>query len=110
MSDDDKRMPYKEKITADMSWGDIPTCKESGYEYDYLMMRGIFMSPGVKPEEVAYFVDLFKRVKETPEWKEFMEKGAFNQTFMTGAEYAKWVETAEGNHRTLMKEAGFLAN
>lgn len=107
---DDKRMPYKEKITADMSWGDIPTCKESGYEYDYLMMRGIFMSPGVKPEEVAYFVDLFKRVKETPEWKEFMEKGAFNQTFMTGAEYSKWVETAEGNHRTLMKEAGFLAN
>jgi putative tricarboxylic transport membrane protein len=107
---DDKRMPYREKIANDMSWGDIPTCKESGYEYDYLMMRGIFMAPDVKPEEVAYFVELFKRVKETPEWKEFMEKGAFNQTFMTGVEYQKWVEAAEGAHKQLMKEAGFLAN
>jgi putative tricarboxylic transport membrane protein len=74
------------------------------------MMRGIFMAPDVKPEEVAYFVELFKRVKETPEWKEFMEKGAFNQTFMTGVEYQKWVEAAEGAHKQLMKEAGFLAN
>jgi putative tricarboxylic transport membrane protein len=107
---DAKRMPYKEKIANDMSWSDIPTCKESGYEYDYLMMRGIFMAAGVKPDEVAYFVDLFKRVRETPEWNEFMEKGAFNQSFMTGAEYMAWVETAEGTHRQLMKEAGFLAN
>ena len=38
-----------------------------------------------------------------------MEDGAFNTTFMTGAEYAKWVEAAENTHKTLMKEAGFLA-
>jgi putative tricarboxylic transport membrane protein len=107
---DVKRMPYKEKIAGDLSWGDIPTCKESGYDYDYLMLRGIFMPPGVRPEEVAYYVDLFKRIRETPEWKEFMEKGAFNQSFMTGPEYQKWVEKAEENHKQLMKEAGFLAS
>jgi putative tricarboxylic transport membrane protein len=38
-----------------------------------------------------------------------MQDGAFNQTFMTGAEYAKWVETEENRHRDLMKDAGFLA-
>ena len=31
-----------------------------------------------------YYVDLFKKVRETPEWKKFMSDGAFNQTFMTG--------------------------
>ena len=46
---------------------------------------------------------------DTPEWKKFMEDGAFNTTFMTGPEYAKWVESAENTHKTLMKEAGFLA-
>jgi len=107
---DVKRMPYKEKIAGEMSWSDIPTCKESGYDYEYLMLRGIFMPPGVKPEEVAYYVDVFKRVRETPEWKEFMEKGAFNQSFMTGADYQKWVERAEETHKQLMKDAGFLAN
>jgi putative tricarboxylic transport membrane protein len=106
---DSKRMPYKEKLTDTMSWGDIPTCKESGVDVEYLMLRGIFMSPGVKQEHVDFYVDLFKKVRETPDWKDFMEKGAFNQTFMTGKEYASWVEKAENTHKALMKEAGFLA-
>jgi len=38
-----------------------------------------------------------------------MEDGAFNTTFMAGPDYAKWVEGAESTHKTLMKEAGFLA-
>ena len=51
------------------------------------MLRGIFMPPGVKPEHVAYYVDLFKKVMATDDWKRFMEEGAFNQTFMTGDEF-----------------------
>jgi hypothetical protein len=38
-----------------------------------------------------------------------MEKGAFNQTFLTGADFSKWLTTAEKTHLDLMKEAGFLA-
>ena len=76
------------KVTADMAWSDIPTCKESGVDTEYQMLRGIFMSPGVKPEHVAFYVDLFKKVMATDDWKNFMEQGAFNQTFMTGDEFS----------------------
>ena len=38
-----------------------------------------------------------------------MSDGAFNQSFMTGADYIKWVAGEENRHRELMKEAGFLA-
>jgi putative tricarboxylic transport membrane protein len=107
---DNERMPYKTKITATQSWNDIPTCKEAGVPSDYVMLRGIFMPPGVTAEQKEFYLDLFKKVRGTPEWKEYMEKGAFNQTFMTGAEYTKWLGQAEEMHRTLMKEAGFLAN
>ena len=48
-------------------------------------------------------------MRETPEWKKLMSDGAFNQTFMTGDEYAKWVANEEKRHQALMKEAGFLA-
>jgi len=106
---DDTRMPYKNKVTATMSWNDIPTCKESGVPMDYVMLRGIFMPAGVTKEQVDFYVELFKKVRATPEWKKFMEDGAFNQTFMIGADYVKWVEKNEALHRTLMKEAGFLA-
>ena len=48
-------------------------------------------------------------MRETPDWKEFMEKGAFNQSFISGKEYTSWVEKAEDTHKALMKDAGFLA-
>jgi len=106
---DAKRSVYTAKVTADMAWSDIPTCKESGVDVEYQMLRGIFMSPGVKPEEVAFYVDLFKKAMATEDWKQFIEQGAFNQTFMSGAEFAKWVADADQRHHDLMKEAGFLA-
>ncbi|HEX8009759.1 MAG TPA: tripartite tricarboxylate transporter substrate binding protein [Casimicrobiaceae bacterium] len=106
---DSQRMPYKTKVTADMSWYDIPTCKDSGLPVEYLMLRGIFMPPGVSKEQVDFYIDLFKKVRETPDWKAFTEQAAFNQSFMTGAEYVKWVEQAEATHKALMEKAGFLA-
>jgi len=107
---DKSKMPYPDKLTATQSWQDIPTCASAGIPVDYLMLRGIFMPAGVTPEQVAYYVDLFKKLRATPEWKEFMQKGAFNQTFMTGQEFIDWLGKNEQMHRVLMKEAGFLAN
>jgi putative tricarboxylic transport membrane protein len=107
---DSKPLDYQEKVAGDKSWADIPTCKSQGLDIEYVMLRGIFMAPGVTVEQVNYYVELLKKVRETPEWKDLMKTGAFNQTFMTGAEYAKWVEAEEKRHRDLMKEAGFLAS
>jgi tripartite-type tricarboxylate transporter receptor subunit TctC len=52
---------------------------------------------------------LIQKIRATPEWIDFMEKGAFNQTFMAGADFEKWVASAETIHHGLMQEAGFLA-
>jgi tripartite-type tricarboxylate transporter receptor subunit TctC len=106
---DDVRLPYKAKVTDTQSWNDIPTCKESGVPTDYQMLRGIFMSPGVTPDQIAYFNDVFKKMMATPEWKDYMEKGAFSQTTLTGKEFADWLTKAEATHKQLMTEAGFLA-
>jgi putative tricarboxylic transport membrane protein len=106
---DDKRMPYKQKMTKTMSWYDIPPCKDSGLNVEYLMLRGIFMAGGVTQDQVAFYVDVLNKVRATPDWKTFMETGAFNQTVMTGKEYEAWVAHEEARHILLMKEAGFLA-
>jgi tripartite-type tricarboxylate transporter receptor subunit TctC len=107
---DSKPLPIKDKIAGDKSWADIPTCKSQGLDIEYLMLRGIFMPAGVSKDVVDYYVELMKKVRATPEWAQLMKDGAFNQTFMAGPEYAKWVENEEKRHRELMKEAGFLAN
>ena len=106
---DGKRIALKEKITKTQSWNDIPPCKESGLPIEYVMLRGIFMPGGVSKDVVDFYIGLFNKVRATPEWADFMAKGAFNTTFMTGEEYRKWVDNAEKTHKDLMTKAGFLA-
>lgn len=107
---DKDKLPYSTKLTPTQSWNDIPTCSSAGVPVDYLMLRGIFMPPGATPEQVAFYVELFRKVRALPEWKDFMDKGAFKQTFMSGPEFVDWLGKNEQMHRELMKQAGFLAN
>ena len=58
---------------------------------------------------MKYYVDVLNKVKETPEWKKFIQDGAFNTTSMTGKQFADWVGQNEKLHEGLMQEAGFLA-
>ena len=106
---DAQRMPYKQKITSTMSWYDVPPCKDQGLPVEYIMLRGIFMAGGVTKDQVDYYVGLLKKVQGTPEWKDLMEKGAFNQTSLEGTEYSDWVAKEEARHVGLMKAAGFMA-
>ncbi len=105
---DAKPMPYTAKITKDMAWGEIPTCKSQGLDVEYLMLRGIMTAPGVSQDAVDYYVKLLEKVRSEPEWKAFMEKGAFNQSFMTGAKFHDWLSDAAEVHQKLMEKAGFL--
>ena len=106
---DGKRSTYTAKVTGSMAWSDIPTCTESGVNVEYQMLRGVFMPPGVSADQVNFYVDLLSRVMQTPDWREFMGQGAFNQTSMSGPGFRKWLEGADQLHFDLMKSAGFLA-
>ena len=106
---DKQPMPYTKKLTSTMSWADVPTCASAGLPVDYLMLRGIFMPPGVSADQVKFYIDLFAKVRALPEWKDFMDKGAFNQTALVGPAFFDWLGKNEQAHRVLMKEAGFIA-
>ncbi len=105
---DAQRMPYTAKLAGNLSWHDIPTCKSQGLDVEYLMLRGIMTAPGVSQDAVDYYVKLLEKVRSEPEWKAFMEKGAFNQSFMTGEKFKDWIANAAKIHYDLMKNAGFL--
>jgi tripartite-type tricarboxylate transporter receptor subunit TctC len=106
---DSQVMPYSKKITSTQSWRDVPTCKSQGLDVEYLMLRGILMAPKSTPAQVAYYTDVFQKVRQLPEWKEFMETGAFKDLFLKGQEFNDWLLKAEVEHLRLMREAGFLA-
>ena len=106
---DKERISYKSKVTETQSWNDIPTCKEEGLDVQYLMLRAMFLPGKVTPEQVAFYVDLFKKVSETPEYKDYMEKQALKPIFLTGKDMTKFLEEDDAQNKSLMTEAGFVA-
>src|SRR5439155_7700257 len=107
---DKERIQYKNKVAGDMAWSDIPTCREQGVDVQYLMLRAMFLPGKVTPDQTAFYVELFKKVSETPEYKDYMEKQALKPIFLTGKEMLKFLEEDDALNKGLMTEAGFVAN
>ena len=105
----EQRMAFKDKVTADQAWSDIPTCKESGVDVQYQMLRAFFLPPDTSKEQSAFYADLLKKVTATPEWQSYLTKQALKETYLTGSDFVKFLEKDEAFHNKLMNEAGFAA-
>src|SRR5262252_3880982 len=106
---DKERIEYKTKVAGDKSWNDVPTCKEEGLDVQYLMLRAMFLPGKVTPEQTAFYVDLFKKVSQTAEFKDYLEKQALKPIFLSGADMVKFLEEDDALNTQLMNEAGFVA-
>ncbi len=107
---DKERIQYRNKVTDTMSWNDIPTCKEQGVDVQYLMLRAMFLPGKVTAEQSAFYVELFRKLTQTSEYKDYMEKQALKPVFLTGKEMLKFLEEDDALNKSLMTEAGFVAN
>lgn len=106
---DGRRLDTGAKAAPGAGWADLPTCMAVGIPVQYLMMRGIFTSPGATPEQVAYYNQLLDQVRALTEWKAFIQRGALNPTVLQGQPFADWLDKTDKFHRVLMREAGFKA-
>src|SRR4029434_4538287 len=106
---DKERISYKTKVTETQSWNDIPTCKEEGLDVQYLMLRAMFLPGKVTPDQQAFYVDLFQKISQTPEYRDYMEKQALKPIFLKGQEMLKFLEEDDALNKSLMTEAGFAA-
>lgn len=105
-----RRLPIKEKVTPDMGFGDVPTCKESGIAIDeFHMPRTVWLPGGVGDEQLKFYVDLLARVRETPEWAEWLQRGVQSDLFLTGGKLASYIEQDMKKHQRQFAEDGWLA-
>lgn len=106
-----QRLPKGEKITATEGWSDIPTCVESGLNIpQYQQPRTVWLPGKVTPDQIAFYVDLMKKVQNTPEWKEYIVRTSQTDTFLAGATFDKFIkEDIERVHK-IASEQGWLVN
>jgi len=90
-------------------WKDIPTMKELGLNIEYQMLRGVFGTADMPREAVAFYVDLFRKLMDTEEMADFIQRGAFTKAFLTGPEFVRWLEAKDASVRGLMQKGGLVA-
>jgi tripartite-type tricarboxylate transporter receptor subunit TctC len=93
----------------DADWKAIPTVKEAlGANISYNMLRGIFGAPNMPKEAVDWYIGFLKKAFDTPDFQDYLHKGALKAAFTTGKEYVKWVEENDALHKDLMDKGGLL--
>jgi len=106
-----ERMSYTEKVAGDKSWADVPTCHEEGLGIDqYRFPRTVFMPGDVTAEQRAFYVELMRKVTETPEFKAYVKQNALVPTFLEGEPLTAYIEKDTARVTPVFKEAGWLKN
>jgi tripartite-type tricarboxylate transporter receptor subunit TctC len=104
-----KRLAPGPKVTDTMAWSDIPTCAESGIPIEqYQQPRTVWLPKGAPADAVAYYVGVLEKVRATPEWKEYIERSAQTDRFLTGAELKNFVAQDEQKARKVFQQEGWL--
>ena len=104
-----KRLAPGPKVTETMGWSDVPTCVESGIPIEqYQQPRTLWLPKGAPADAVAYYVDVLAKVRATPEWKQYIERSAQTDRFLTGADLTNFVASDDAKARKVFEQEGWL--
>jgi putative tricarboxylic transport membrane protein len=100
-------------ITADKRIGEgmiaeIPTCKEQGIDATFINWRGIFGAPDMPEYAVKYWQDTLKKMSETEEWKAACKTNGWDNIYLGGEDFVKFIEQENENSKALLEEIGML--
>ncbi len=86
---------------------DTPTAKELGVDIEYYMQRSVNGPPGMSPEAVAWYTELFGELFASEEWQDFCTSdGLTCDNFMNGADLAQFHADNVVAHTKLIEQVG----
>lgn len=84
----------------------IPTAKEQGYNLVWPIIRGFYVGPKVSEQEYQWWVDTFKTMTATDEFKKQREMRGLFEFNLTGAELDSYVKNQVNQYREQAKVFG----
>lgn len=89
------------------SFGDTPTFAELGKpDMVYFMQRSIVGPPDMPEDAQDFYVEVFSKVHESPEWKKYTDEKALNRAWLTGDELMAYFGDEREKHRKLLTQMG----
>jgi putative tricarboxylic transport membrane protein len=88
---------------------DLPTCKSQGLAIDdYYIVRSIMAAPGLSAGQQAFWVDVFKKVFDSDDWKKFMTDNDLKPDFRSGADFQKLIADYQKLHEDIAKQFNWI--
>lgn len=86
---------------------DVPTAKELGVDIEYYMQRSVNGPPGMDPEAVEWYTNLFQELFDSQEWQDFCKSdGLTCDSMMKGADLAAFHAEQAKRHADLISAVG----
>lgn len=87
---------------------EFKTAKEQGINVTFENWRGFFGPPDMDPKALAYYEAKFKELNTNSAWVEMRKKYGWNELFLTGEDYKKYMEKEEVALKQLLDELGLM--
>lgn len=88
---------------------DVPTLLETGGSLSHQMPRVIAGPPGMSIEAQLYYVKLFKKVFDSPEWRAYREQYSLTGRFMTGPALTEYWQDEIRKRRMMLAANGVFS-
>jgi tripartite-type tricarboxylate transporter receptor subunit TctC len=83
---------------------DVPTFGELGHpDMVYFMQRSVVAPGGIDADVQKYYTDLFKKVYESAEWKDYCKKQALQCAWLAGGDLKSYFDKERAKHAELLK-------
>ena len=91
-------------------FADVPTFDELGVKglSNEIMWRGFMTKKGIPAEAEAFYLDLFEKVTNDPEWKAYIEKGGATPVMQTNDEFSAIVKKDQAEFGAALKDLGVI--
>ncbi len=88
---------------------EVPTVKEQGIDATFENWRGLFGAPDMPDYAVKYWQEALAKMVETPEWKKARETNGWDDAYMNGDDFVKFLEETNESYKDILREIGMLA-
>ena len=87
---------------------DVPTLKEAGFDLVVSNWRGLMTHPGISAPALADLIGLVTQAHDTPEWRDVLGKQGWDDEFLTGSDYGRFLADEETRVSQILRDIGLV--
>lgn len=87
---------------------DAPTLIEQGVDLEFFNWRGLVAPPGISEERRQAYIDVLTKMQKTDEWQQAMARNGWTDAFLTGEEYAAFIQSESDRVESVLTDLGLL--